>query len=494
MSAYSQAVTEQIRAAMQSSNPRDIVAGVKDAVAHELGSLSPDAKIVVTEYFNHSYMPDLVLEWKEAGKADERPIFLRNSFRPDVVNFEVEALAKRGPVVLSLTQLDGPAPRFDLLREQARQTNRVLVTDVASLANVAVPTGNGEHSNRPATSAPLLRLVQVNLLKGGRGLLTSEDAERLTRSATPADDRNDLTEEFLSSFQESTDELFAPDAALRLRRAAELLRFGVSNEIVQTLSLAEGQLSDDELRVLIPYLLADDRAIANSRLWTHLGSMMSLERLEDMGDILGERDVSPLVIPNLEAWTARRAQLVINASHEGVDAESADDDPGYYLPAVDSHNVPSIEARPFWYVRNRMLAAETGPWRLFVTTDARRLKGRTDSAAALWDDISPLLAGFSLEAIDLRGLSRRISVGVEGTGDVSADVARIRASIEDTFKVGEIRVRRIGDDEDAARLDIDFAEMTVTAGRATIAALVAAVAVLGHRAPPDLLALSESDH
>jgi hypothetical protein len=485
MNAHSQAVTEQIRSAMQSSNPRDIVAGVKDAVAHEVGSLSPDAKIVVTEYFNHSYMPDLVLEWNEAGSRNARPIFLRNSFRPDVVEVEVEALAQRGPVVLSLTQLDGPAPRFDLLREQARQTNRVLVTDVASLANVAAPAADGERGERPATSAPLLRLVQANLLKGGRGLLTSDDAERLTRSATPVDDGSGLTEEFLSSFQESADDLFAPDAALRLRRAAELLRFGVSHEIIQTLSLSEGQLSDDELRVLVPYLLANERAIANSRLWTHIGSMMSLERLEDMGDVLGERDVSPLVIPNLETWTARRAQLVINASHEGGDAEA---------PEIDGEpDVAGIDANPFWYVRNRMLTAESSLWRLFVTTDARRLKGRTDSAAALWDDISPLLAGFGLEAVDLRGVSRRISVGAEGNGDVSADVARIRASIEDTFKVGEVRVRRIGDDESAARLDIDFTEMTVTARRATIAALVAATALLGHRSPPNFLTLSGSE-
>jgi hypothetical protein len=168
VNAHSEAVTQQIRSAMLSSNPRDIIAGVKDAVAQEVGSLSPDAKIVMTDYFNHSYMPDLVLEWNDAGKSDIRPIFLRNTLRPYVTEEEVRTLARRDPVVLSLTAFADGSPRFDVLREQARETNRVLVTDVASLADVAAPADAGGY-HRGRVGAPLLRLVQANLLKGGRG-------------------------------------------------------------------------------------------------------------------------------------------------------------------------------------------------------------------------------------------------------------------------------------------------------------------------------------
>jgi hypothetical protein len=168
---------------MQSSNPRDIVTGVKEAVAQEVGALSPDAKIVVTEYFNHTYVPDLVLEWNEAGRHDQRPIFLRNTLRSAAVENELEALAPREPIVLALTAPAEPGPRFDVLRERARQANRVLVTDLISLADVAAPPDEqGRVGSSHGAGAPLLRLVQANLLKGGRGLLTSIDAERLTRS------------------------------------------------------------------------------------------------------------------------------------------------------------------------------------------------------------------------------------------------------------------------------------------------------------------------
>ncbi|MGS2619675.1 hypothetical protein ACVCAH_35110 [Micromonospora sp. LZ34] len=500
MSAHGEAVTERIRSAMQSTNPRDIVTGVKDAVALEVQSLSPDAKLVFTDYYNHSYMPDLVLEWNDAGKRDERPIFLRNALQPDVVEQDVRSLAPREPVVLSLTSPTELTPRFDLLRERARQAKRVLVTDVASLADIASPTDAlGSPVPYHFEGTPLLRLVQANLLKGGRGLLTGEDAERLTRSVTPPAADGVLTEQFLASFERSTGDLFAPDAAMRLRRAVELLRFGLSRQAVDTLAPTGGQLSDVELRVLLPYLLSNETANANPRLWAYVGSMMSLERLEDMWAELIDVDVSPLVVANAHRWTARRAQLVFSSSYgeyleREVLTEMSDDGDVWatgevieYLDAGPDYieDVPV----PSWGVRNRMLTAEVGPWRLFVTSDARRLKGRTDSSAARWDDISPFLTGFALDAVDLRGTSRRIFVGAEESGDVSADVALIRGNIEDDFRVTEVRVRRIGDDEAATGMKVDFTEMTVTAGHAPIASLVTAAALLGRPSFPDFSAL-----
>ncbi|GAB3959266.1 hypothetical protein [Micromonospora vulcania] len=244
MSNRSLAVTEQIRTAMASSNPDDIVTGVKEAVAQEVTSLSPDAKIVLTSYFNHTYMPDLVLEWHDAGKRDSRPIFLRNDLRPEVTEQDVRSLARQEPVVLSLTALDEPSVAAGPLRERAREANRVLVTDVVSLADMATPFGTQRSALHGQEDAPLLRLVQANLLKGGRGLLTPQDVERLAQSATPPDSGVVLTDQFLATFQETTDEMFAPDAALRLRRSAELLRLGLSTEVIDAVTGLNGELRD----------------------------------------------------------------------------------------------------------------------------------------------------------------------------------------------------------------------------------------------------------
>ena len=137
-----------------------------------------------------------------------------------------------------------------------------------------------------------------------------------------------------------------------------------------------------------------------------------------------------------------------------------------------------------------MLFAEFGPWRVFVSTDARRLKGRDDSAPARWDDVSPTLDGFALLAVDLRGLSRRIYIGAEQSSDVVADVRRIRDSIKDEFHVTDVVVRRLGDGE-AAVLEVDFSSMVVTARQtAPIGAFLRAAGdVLAHRRPTDYSSL-----
>jgi hypothetical protein len=472
---------------MASNNPHDIVTGVKQAVAEEVSSLSPDAQIIVTEYFNHTYMPDLVLEWTDGGRRGARPIFLRNDLRPELTGIELESLAPREPVMLSLTEYDEPAAVRSSLRERAREANHVLVTDMVSLADMAAPFADESSNELGRSEPPLLRLVQANLLKGGRGLLTAHDAERLTRSAAPSDAEAIMTDQFLETFEQTADEMFAPDAALRLRRSAELLKFGMTSEAVDAITGSTGQLSDVELRILVPYLLADETARANPRLWTYIGSMMSLDKLEELGDALAGVDVTALVTPNLQAWTGKRAMLAINSSFEDLGdglPEQAEGDDSLPLSAAPEENEQS---EPFWYISNRILSADAGPWRLFVTTDARRLKGRKDSTAANWDAISPLIDGFALDSVDLRGVSRRIFVGAEGDGDVSSDVARIRATIEDDFTVTQVRVRRIGDDEALRSLDVDFTEMTVTAkqAEAPIASLIKAAEILGHRRPPD---------
>ncbi|WP_147459959.1 hypothetical protein [Actinokineospora cianjurensis] len=463
---------------MASTNPHEIVTGVKQAVTEEVASLTPDAKIVATEYFNHSYMPDLVVEWREAGKSDSRPIFIRNTLRPSTAA-EVQALAAREPMMVSLdSRIEPPSA----LRRQAQEARRVLVTDLASLAEVAAPASSEGSTNLGGPGEPLVRLIQTNLVKGGRGLLTADDAGRLIRSATPETEDSNFNADFLHSFQESTEEVFTEDAALRLQRAAELLHLGISPEDVRHSETAfGGELSDVELRVLLPYLLNNLNAVTKPDLWIRIGSMMSLERLEDMTDILEDVDVSPLVVANAQIWRARRAQLVIDNESEALDGDQEEH------PAAQDETDSETST---WRVRNRMLIANVGRWRVLVTTDARRLRGRDGSLAARWDDIAELLSGFALDAVDLRGVSRRILVSAEQSGDVRGDVRLIRDSIEDSFHVTEVHVRRIGDDTADSVMRTDFADMTVSATNgAPISSIVSALHLLAHRWPADFTSL-----
>jgi hypothetical protein len=60
-------------------------------------------------------------------------------------------------------------------------------------------------------------------------------------------------------------------------------------------------------------------------------------------------------------------------------------------------------------------------------------------------------------------MSRRIRVSVEQ----SADVALIRSSIDNSFRVTEVHVRRIGDEGQGTGMQADFGEMTLTAVKAS---------------------------
>jgi hypothetical protein len=203
-------------------------------------------------------------------------------------------------------------------------------------------------------------------------------------------------------------------------------------------------------------------------------------------------------VPNVDTWLGRRAQLVLNSSFEDNSREAkvpADEDEHATLQGTEEASADggSPPGLPAWHVRNRLLAAELGPWRILVATDARRLVGRDGGLSARWDDISGLLSSFALDAVDLRGVSRRIYVGAEQSGDVTADVRRIRQTISDEFLVTEVVVRRIGDEDDTA-MEVDFPAMTVTAqGRAPMSSLITAAALLlAHRRPLDFAPLLDS--
>lgn len=66
-------MSERIRAALQREDPADLIAGVKDAVTDELLAVDPELEVQRTQYFNHTYVPDLVLAWK-GGQRELYPV------------------------------------------------------------------------------------------------------------------------------------------------------------------------------------------------------------------------------------------------------------------------------------------------------------------------------------------------------------------------------------------------------------------------------------
>jgi hypothetical protein len=71
-----------------------------------------------------------------------------------------------------------------------------------------------------------------------------------------------------------------------------------------------------------------------------------------------------------------------------------------------------------------MLSADAGPWRIYMASDGRKLKGRPAGETPNWTDLQEPARGFTLESVDLKGHSRRVvaSLTVLADSDGQIDV------------------------------------------------------------------------
>ncbi|MBG6057796.1 hypothetical protein RCH16_000994 [Cryobacterium sp. MP_M5] len=442
-----------VREAMSASREGDVVQGVKSAVAAELTMLDPDANIVFTDYFNHSYVPDMVIQWRDSGKKRERRIYLRNSLGSMAMGDQAEALAGLEPVMLGLRTED-EKELIEEVRDQFKEAPRAFVTElsaVADLTRVAVEVP----STSTVRKAPILDLVRGSIVRGGRGVLAEEDSRALVESGNDSTD----SAEAMMAFQTQIDQLFLAPAASRLHEAIRLIRLGLETDLGDIEALDEDAgLSDSELRVLLPYLLADERVTKNRSYWAAVGGLMDLGRLESIADDLAGLDLTPLVSANVERWGASRAQLTFAEEIEGVAPSSG------------------------WRIKARLLAADVGPWTMFLTADQRRLKGRDARGAARWDNLFPLFDSLIVGAVQLQGLSRSVRVEGEKSANVFEDVLSIRNTIQDDFHVPSATVRREYDEENVA-IVVDFGAMTASAPNAPVASFVEATRLLAFQSP-----------
>jgi hypothetical protein len=360
----------------------------------------------------------------------------------------------------------------------------ILVTDVSAVAQIGVDP-DLQHS------APLRSLVSSNLVRGGRGLLISDAAERLTSATSRSDDAGGL-----QSFTELVDTVFVSDAAARLHRAAQLLEMGITGDLsalesddgapVQAIG---GKLSDAEMRILLPYLLRREDITADPAYWAHVGSLMNLDLLEGMAEDLEGIDLTPLVVPNMLRWSATRASA---AFYGGIDdrvlrgladfgpaAVPDDSAPTDLSAAVEMEVAAGTEdADPYrWHLHARMLSLVVGEWRIHITPEGRRLRGRQQSSKpARWDSIAERLRRFHLAGVLLNGIQRRVRVSSERDIDVYQDVRTIRESIPDEFQVPEITLR-YDRQEIVAEIHVDFTKMLAIADAPVPVGELATIAV-----------------
>ncbi len=81
---------------LSSHNPDQNVAAIKTSVANYLHEADPSAIVETTEYFNHTFSPDIVLRWRDEGSG-VRPVYIRTDAREASLREDLEYLPDESP-------------------------------------------------------------------------------------------------------------------------------------------------------------------------------------------------------------------------------------------------------------------------------------------------------------------------------------------------------------------------------------------------------------
>ncbi|MEC4014923.1 hypothetical protein [Streptomyces sp. H27-D2] len=283
-------------AAFEAPDPRDAVDRIKDVVARELEETDSRAIIKKTEFFNHSFAPDLVLSWPGENK---RFVFLKSDTRPDVLREDVDAVRKHNPIVFALDRMEGySATRGRSLEAPQPKGDDTLVADSRGMEVLI----KSRHED------PVVALASSAVLQGGRGLLTEVEAQAMASSISAG-----------FSGAQNLDAESTGDAVARImghfdtRRTSRLLRFlsavWVGSGGSPTNFPGEQDVAGDLDSAALEFLL-NLPPIEDSEFWRRIGRSLALDSIARLNLKRNSENLQFLVESNLDALYARACRIV----------------------------------------------------------------------------------------------------------------------------------------------------------------------------------------
>jgi len=323
-------------------NPRDTITQIKAAAIRQFEALDGRMKIHSTEYFNHSFSPDLVLTWK-AGREAERYVYLRSASEPEDLADDVRRLADQKPIVLGLYPLyveSGDSGAIGSELNSLAHERDTLVTDPGALASIAE-----SRQNRPVNS-----LFSTALTQAGRGLVDSYDAEVATEVISIGFDaaREMGADSVLKAVAAVQDHLTAPFAS-RFNRILQAVWIGSGGRADLfphgQVDLTAG-VEDDALEFLLDLDVIDDDVF-----WRRIGRNISVRQLAKVSPRQPNENLQRLVKANLDHLAVRACRI--------QDREEQIEEAGL------SH--------PWWLTERQTLALRGPSWVAYVAEKAEEL-------------------------------------------------------------------------------------------------------------------------
>ncbi|MBO4140069.1 hypothetical protein J5U46_07915 [Micromonospora tulbaghiae] len=418
----------QIAQALSLEHPSDSVEGVKDTVIRELTTLDPRMAIRRTEYFNHSFIPDLVASWPGNTRAGERYIYLKFNDEIDYLLDDMTLVKDSQPIIfgLSNTPRNEHGDRAgDLFRTSAE--SNTLVTDAAGVETLI---GRG-HSR-------FLDLATSTLTQGGRGLVDAPMAAQAIRNLNEGFDGARRTDSGLTRRATRTVEiLFDPKHADRLNRLLQAVWIGSGGRLEDFPGRRDetAELSDEILQFLLDY-----EEIPDDEFWRRLGQRVTVGQLCRLAVPDGSRNLDRLMSINASFYWARACRIKRHESTLFAESGKA----------------------PHWAVDRGLLAYRAALYAAYLAESVEQADEviPDHSGGIAVNELRLRAAGISLNALDFSAGGRTVKYASESEEDIADDeaISEIERSLH-----GHVLIKRAGITLDnGRRLSCDFTTNTVT--------------------------------
>ncbi|WP_301129715.1 hypothetical protein [Streptomyces cacaoi] len=292
---------QSVRSAFDQSNPLGSVEAVKQTVINELRETDSRVAVKSTEYFNHSYAPDLILRWPQEEAT--RHLFLRTDPNPSYLAEDLEIARGSNSIFFALAS---PERRTELenndtLRSAAHETSS-LVTDADGLE---------EFIDR-RREAPVVSLASSAILQGGRGVVQRSEALAVSQGISDGFSAAQVLDvPRTRSAARIVGEVFDEVRSARLTRFLHAVWVGSGGDAASFPAPGDvvGPLDDEALSFLL-----DLEEIIDDQFWRRIGRSLTLERLGGLTIQQPSPNLQRLVNNNLDVLFAKICRIVSSQS------------------------------------------------------------------------------------------------------------------------------------------------------------------------------------
>lgn len=293
---------QALAAADDHRDPSGRISVIKRAVTGEVLAADPTVNVRFTDYFNHSFAPDMVLRWPRENR--ERFLFVRPTADATWLLNELALVSPHHPLVFTLEDLPAAVDHQDVGPPTARAELGQAASDTDTW--ITDPSGLSAMSS-VRTREPSLGLLSQALMRGGRGVADGEEIRALTTTtAAGFAGASELSESRTRPAVQAIESHLDLEQSGRLTRVLRAVWEGHGGDGASFPATATvGALTDDDLS----YLLAATRE-APADFWRRIGRTVTTAQLGRIRVDDPSSSLQAFVSANIETLQAKGVRVV----------------------------------------------------------------------------------------------------------------------------------------------------------------------------------------